>query len=123
MFEKYVIVPGSLHNLADSGYTLDLRIPYYRGLGLSMVDVDLTVDGKAVPRERIRFSVHGREFMLADLALHPEERWGFHEPATLTVAGDSLDAGEHTVEASIHLRVSYLPVPSVTKATAALAVS
>jgi len=45
MFDKYIIVPegfrnttakGASENTVD-GYELGIRLPYYRGLGLSMV--------------------------------------------------------------------------------------
>ena len=45
MFDRYILVEDSLRN-TDGGFAVDIRMPYYRGLGLSMVeDVTLTVDG------------------------------------------------------------------------------
>jgi len=96
------------------GYALDLRIPYYRGLGLSMVDLNLEVDGARVPPESVRFAVHGNEYALPQLGDAVDDRWGFSEAATVTVLGEPLAAGAHEVAVVITLRVSYMPVPSVT---------
>ena len=42
MFDKYLIVDGSLRNVgpsdAPSGFAFEAKLGYYRGLGLSMVD-------------------------------------------------------------------------------------
>lgn len=110
MFEKDLIVKGSLRN-TDAGVAVDLRIPYYRGLGLSMVErVGLAIDGQPVDPESITFAVHGNEYTLAELETAVDDRWGFHEPATVSIhnAGP-LTAGDHDVSASVLLRISYLP--------------
>jgi hypothetical protein len=109
MFDRYVIVDGSLKNV-EGGYELQGRIPYYRGLGLSMVDVDLTVDGALVAPEAVTFTVHGNSYRSDQLGEIYDDRWGFTEPATLTVAAPGgLDAGPHEVELRVRLRVSYNP--------------
>ncbi|UNA35289.1 DUF6379 domain-containing protein [Klebsiella variicola subsp. variicola] len=37
------------------------RLPYYRGLGLSMVeDIAVTLNGEAIPRQAIRLALRGR---------------------------------------------------------------
>ena len=121
MFEKYVLVGGSLRR-AGNGFSVDLRIPYYRGLGLSMVNVpELTVDGEPVDLSDARFSVHGNTYALSDLPDVVDDRWGFREAATLTVPGRPLPPGTHEVSVVVVLRISYLPVPSSTRATKTLA--
>ena len=71
MFDKYIIVPEGFRNTtADGagpehgdGYELGIRLPYYRGLGLSMVEaIDLTVDGTPVPAEALTLTVHGNSY-------------------------------------------------------------
>ncbi len=45
MMDHKMIVAGSL-KAVEGGFALEARLPYYRGLGLSMVeDVAVTVDG------------------------------------------------------------------------------
>src|SRR5690606_35022145 len=85
----------------------------YRGLGLSMVDFSLEVDGEPIAKEDITFTVHGNEYPATELGEVYDDRWGFTEPATLTVRRDGgLPAGEHEVHYHQWLRISYLPVPS-----------
>ena len=121
MFEKYVLVDGSLRR-AGNGFSVDLRIPYYRGLGLSMVNVpELKVDGEPVDLSQARFSVHGNTYALTDLPDVVDDRWGFREPATLIVPDRPVPPGEHELSVVVSLRISYLPVPSATRATKTLA--
>ena len=48
MMDHKMIVAGSL-KAVEGGFALEARLPYYRGLGLSMVeDVSVTVDGTTV---------------------------------------------------------------------------
>ena len=122
MFNQYVIVDGSLRKTGD-GFAVDLRIPYYRGLGLSMVDVALSIDGTPVPKDAMRFTVHGREYAMTELEDQVDDRWGFREAATVTVKDFPLADGSHDVAVTVTLRVSYMPVPSVTSVTKTLQVA
>lgn len=115
MFDKDALVDGSLRNVtrdgAVAGYAVDARIPYYRGLGLSMVEVDLTVDSQSVPRELVTFTVHGNSYRSDQLGEVLDDRWPFTEAATLTVArAGGLPAGTHDIALRIHLAVAYIPV-------------
>ena len=61
MFDGYIFTFGSLADVEVDGdvvgFEMRTRIPYYRGIPLSMVhDVEMKVDGQAVPHEDIRFS-------------------------------------------------------------------
>jgi hypothetical protein len=115
MFDNKVIVDGSLKNRPAGGYSVRLRIPYYRGLGLSMVErLSLRVDGAETQPAALRFTVHGNEYTLGELPDAVDDRWGFTEDAELAVsAGDPLPPGEHEVEVGIGLRISYMPWPNV----------
>jgi hypothetical protein len=128
MFDKYAIVADSLRNVTSggeiTGYSVDTRITYYRGLGLSMVDVALEVDGKAVPASDITFTVHGNSYPADGMGEVLDDRWGFTEPATLTVRQPGgLASGEHTVHFTEWLRVSYAPAPSETRDTKVLVIA
>jgi hypothetical protein len=117
VFDRYIIVEDSLRNVADGnggapvGFAFEIRMPYYRGLGLSMVeDVGVSVDGHRYPREAISFAVRGTTYSLAEMETEYEDRWEFGEPATVTVAHPGgLAPGEHDVENEQRLRISYLP--------------
>lgn len=117
MYDKHIIYPDSLHNLADgSGFALGVRLPYYRGQPLSVVeDIAVKVDGVAVPREQVRFSVRGKSWTLDQLEENTAERWEFGEVAEVSVLQpQGLAAGGHEVAVGVQLRISYLPWSPVT---------
>jgi hypothetical protein len=88
------------------GAELRLRLPWYRSLPLSSVDVELTVDGTAIERERVRFCVNDRDYTLAELHERFDEFWFVLDPARLRVAG--LEPGTYDVEVELGLRIPYL---------------
>ena len=120
MFDHYMICGDGFRNTVESGrvtgFEFGARLPYYRGLGLSMVeDIAITVDGNAVPREDIRFSVRGKSWTLEELE-EEDERWEMGEVATLRVRKPGgLSSGKHKVELAERLRISYLPFSPVTR--------
>jgi hypothetical protein len=120
MYDKHIIYPGSLQNLADgSGFALGVRLPYYRGQPLSVVeDIAVKVDGEAVPREQVRFSVRGKTWTLDQLEENTAERWEFGEVAEVSVLQQGgLTAGGHELAVGVQLRISYLPWSPVTSCT------
>ena len=121
MFDKHMICEDGFENVVENGqpigFTLLVRLPYYRGLGLSMIeDIGLTVDGQAVAREDVRFSVRGRTWTLDEMEQEYGDRWNFGEKARLTVLRrGGLAAGSHRIELSERLRISYLPFVPTTR--------
>lgn len=115
MFEKYMICTRDFCNVVRegkvAGFQLKIRINYYRGCYLSMVDtVRLVVDGEEFPSDRMTFTVGGRTYTFPELAKATTERWFFGEPATLTVAKPGgLRPGMHTVQLGLFIRNSYIP--------------
>jgi hypothetical protein len=116
MFEKYLIGEGSLKNVVRdgsiTGFQVDVRIGYYRHLGLSMVEgFDITVDGFSYPREKNLFTVRGRTYTTEQMEIEYDNSWEFGEFATVTVPKEGgLAPGAHQVDLVEHLRVSYMPV-------------
>jgi len=120
MYDKHIIYPNSLHNLKDgSGWRVGVRLPYYRGQPLSVVeDIAVKVDGEAVPREQVRFSVRGKTWTLDQLEENTAERWEFGEVAEVSVLRQGgLAPGGHEVAVGVQLRISYLPWSPVTSCT------
>ncbi|PLC11690.1 hypothetical protein AUQ48_04855 [Kocuria flava] len=117
MFDQYIIVAGTLRNTgpagAETGFSFGVRLPYYRGLGLSMVeDLAVEVDGEAVQSERISLHLHGRTYRLGELPGVLDDRWEMGEVADLLVdRAGGLPAGPHEVFVRERLRISYMPVP------------
>ena len=118
MFEKYIIVEDTLRNTEEggaiTGFQVGVRLPYYRGLGLSMVEnVEVSVDGQTMPAEGTSLTVHGNTYRLLDLPGVFDDRWEMGEVATVSIAKPGgLTAGEYEIGVVERLRVSYMPVPS-----------
>ncbi|OPG08971.1 DUF6379 domain-containing protein [Microbispora sp. GKU 823] len=115
MFDQYIVCEEGFRAREDgrAGGVVEVRMPYYRGLILSMVEaVDLVLDGRPVPPERTTFTVHGNTYTFAQLPHTTQDRWEFGERAQLTFETDEpLAPGEHEVTVSVRLRLSYMPVP------------
>jgi hypothetical protein len=115
MFDQYIVCEEGFRARSDgrTGGVVEVRMPYYRGLTLSMVEaVDLTLDGTPVPPERTTFTVHGNTYTFQQLPTVTDDRWEMGERAELAFETDQpLAAGEHDVTVSVRLRISYMPVP------------
>lgn len=115
MFDKYIICENGFQNVTSegkvTGFQLNARLPYYRGLGISMVeDLSLKVDGETIPRQAIRVTLHGNTYTLEEMEVEYEDRWEFGEEGLLTVdKPGGLTPGKHKIELSPYLRISYLP--------------
>jgi hypothetical protein len=110
-----MIMTREFKNLSENGrvhgFQIKVRIPYYRGVCLSLVDtIQLVVDGEEFPLEKMTFTVGGRTFTFAEMERATDVRWFFGEPATLTVSKPAgLKPGLHTVQLGIFIRTSYIP--------------
>ena len=115
MFDQYIVCEDGFRTRDDgrTGGVVEVRMPYYRGLTLSMVEaVDLTLDGQTVPADRTTFTVHGNTYTFAELPRTTDDRWEMGERAQLAFETDEpLAPGEHDVAVSVRLRISYMPVP------------
>lgn len=124
MFDEMIIREGSVRNVVGddgevTGFSFETHIPYYRGLGLSMVEVpEVRVDGVPVAEEDLRFTYNGVTRTFAELADVSDVRWELRTFATITVlAGGGLPRGEHEIHVNLRLRVSYLPFISENRCT------
>lgn len=130
MFDEMIIREGSVRNVVDAdgavtGFSFATHMPYYRGLGLSMIEVpEVAVDGIAVSEEDLRFTYNGVTRTFAELADVSDVRWELRTFATITVLRDGgLAAGEHEIFVNLRLRVSYLPVLSENRFTRTVTVA
>ena len=116
MLESHVIQMKGFRNVEEGGRTagfqVRVRSPYYRGIWLSLIEgASVSVDGEAYPPEQVHWTLGSGSFSNAELASHPDKRWLFEEPATLTVRKPGgLAPGLHDVEVSITWRWSYIPI-------------
>ena len=115
MFDQYIVCEEGFRARDDgrTGGVVEVRMPYYRGLGLSMVEaVDLTLDGGPVPTDRTTFTVHGNTYRFDQLPTVLDDRWEMGERAQLAFETDQpLAPGERDVAVAVRLRISYMPVP------------
>lgn len=123
MMDNKMIVEGSLAPV-EGGFSFLGRLPYYRGLGLSMIeDIEVTLDSEKLPREAIRFAVRGRTYTLDAMETVYDDRWNFGEKATIIALGGGLTPGEHKIGFAVRMRVSYLPFVPTTRDTKTLAMA
>ena len=121
MFEKYMIVEKDVENIVENGkvtgFQFGARLPYYRGLALSLVeDIAVSIDGEEVPREAVRFHVHGNTYTLQQMETEVDDRWNMGEVAYIMVTKEGgLPKGEHKVRLMLNMRIAYLPFPSIRK--------
>jgi hypothetical protein len=127
VFDKYIVCEDSLRTTDDSRThaVVEVRMPYYRGLGLSMVEgVDLVVDGQAVAPSATTFTVHGHSYPMTELPDVLDDRWEMGERAEIGFTLDEpLATGDHEVTAAVRLRISYMPVPGGGRDTKTLTVA
>lgn len=126
MMDNKMICTDLFENVVENGETVGFaflgRLPYYRGLGLSMIeDIAVTVDGQAIPRSDVRFSVRGKTYTLDQMETVYDDRWNFGEKAKIIgLKPGGLSKGKHKIEFAVRMRVSYLPFVPTTKGTAEL---
>lgn len=115
MFEKYLIHPSGFRNVAKEheviGYEVQLRVPYYRGIPMSCVEViDLNVDDELVDNSKMKITVKGETFTFDELPTAINHRWAMTETITVFVEHPGgLTKGEHVIKGYVSLRISYLP--------------
>ena len=114
MYDKYLICEEGFRNATrqgTSGFELKVRIAYYRGLRVSMVEgFAIAVDGESFPLEHNLFTAGNRTYSFAEMEKEPDGRWEFGKKATVFVPRPGgLSAGAHTVQLKQFLRISYSP--------------
>ncbi|KAA9160735.1 hypothetical protein FPZ12_016455 [Amycolatopsis acidicola] len=119
MFDRYILVPGSLENDLDAGEVVGFRVRvragYYRGFRLAMLEeLRVTVDGVTYGRKDVTLEVgKGAPRSLDELETEFEQAWEFGEPATLHVRlAGGLAPGAHGIELYERIRISYFPKPA-----------
>lgn len=121
MMDNKMICTEAFENVVENGQTIGFaflgRLPYYRGLGLSMIeDIAVSVDGEAIARKDVRFSVRGKTYTLDQMETVYDDRWNFGEKAKIIgLKAGGLKPGKHKIEFAVRMRVSYLPFVPTTK--------
>lgn len=124
MFDNLMICHESAENVVtqgkQSGFSFMTRLPYYRGLGLSMVeDISVIIDGVQIERKDVSVTLRGKTWTLDALEQVYDERWNFAEQGKISICmPGGLAPGMHKLKVSKKLRISYLPFNAVTVAEA-----
>jgi hypothetical protein len=129
MMDNKMICTELFENVEENGQVTGFaflgRLPYYRGLGLSMIeDILVSVDGEKIAREDVRFSVRGKTYTLDEMETVYDDRWNFGEKARIIgLKPGGLAPGKHRIEFAVRMRVSYLPFVPTTKDSKELALA
>lgn len=112
-YEDRVLRPDALHPLRLSsgivGFTLDVRLNYYRGLPLSAVEnLELSVDGVRVPDHLVLAGLREKIFPLGQVRLAFTEHWPVKGVLRLSVYNGGLEPGPHQVNLTLYLRNVYM---------------
>ena len=104
------LLPADEVTLDKHSVGLGVRLPWYRSLPLSVVDVgELLIDGKSVPRDRMKLTLKGKTYALDDLPERTEHFWYFLDSARLDLDWPLDPAREHEVELTLNLYPPYIP--------------
>lgn len=114
MYQKHMIDKNDIQTVMENGvgkgFEVKTKIPYYRGVSLSLVeDVRVRFNNTVFTKEQLKFSVGGETFTFDEMATMTTLRWEFGEKATIFVPLlGGFPLGYHTVEVTIAIRVSYM---------------
>ncbi len=117
-FDYYVFTEGSFTNVNRDGmtigYQLKTRIPYYRGVPLSMIaGVELEVDNQRIDPKSIQFKPSEGEswYSLQEMKTITNKKWEFGTEAIVFVEKQGgLEMGEHKLTLRVTITVAYAPI-------------
>lgn len=115
MYDQYLIVGEEFHNVEEggkvTGFQVGLRLPYYRGVVLSLVgEIGLTVDGERVPLDKMTVTIGKKTLPVLQLEDEPVARWEFGEVGIVKVSKPGgLNPGQHKLDLVQHMKISYVP--------------
>jgi hypothetical protein len=118
-----VLVTSQASRLTAQELELDIRLPWYRSLPLSVVmPSELLVDGQRVPLDGAAIEHEGKRYPLAELPQQVDAWWFVQDSVRLSVplAAPPV-AGAHEVTLTLHLFPPYIPMLTwVTRGSAVL---
>jgi hypothetical protein len=127
-YGTYMIVEEGFRNVEENGtrigFQLQMRIANYRGYLLSQIeDIRVSVDGEAIARKDIRFSVGAKTYTLDEMETVVDNRWEWRQIATVTcLKPGGLSLGKHEISCEEHIRASYIPMLAVSQLTKTLSI-
>lgn len=96
---------------ASDGLRLAMRLPWYRSLPFSTVEVaSVEIDGEAVDLSNANVEYDGNSWPLAQLGEQTNAFWFIRDSAFLHLPGRTAAAGsEHTVSLILNVSPPYIP--------------
>jgi len=112
-FENRVLSETEFRNITLNGkkvgFRLGVHLNYYRGLPVSCIEnLEVTVDGQAVPPHLASIVVNEKKFTIEQLKDLHAEFWAIRRRIDLEIYNGGLEPGEHEVELTLHLRNPYM---------------
>lgn len=111
---KQMLLPEDVEDVVvngiPTGFNVKLRIPYYRGVSLSLVE-DLTIkyDNEVYSKEVLTFTTQDGTFNFKEMETMTAHRWEFGEKAVVFAPRlGGFGMAHHRVEAIVAIRVSYM---------------
>lgn len=117
-----MIVEDNLKNVVEdgkiTGFQFGARLPYYRGVSLSMLEeIEVSVDNEVLPQDNVHITVHENTYNFNQRENELDDRWEMGEVATLFVQKKGgLGKGNHLLGLKINIRIGYLPFPAIRNA-------
>ena len=112
-------IENVVKNGVIEGIKIKVRIPYYRGVMLCLVeDAEVVVGERVFTKDELRLIVRGEEYYFDDMATITAVRWEFGEKAELYVplVNGLPEYGPSDIRVGIKIRVSYMPRTSMSYA-------
>lgn len=112
-YNEILICPDAIENVyvddACLGFEFKIKYPSYRGAFLSCIEaLAFWVDGEPIAEADIRFSLNGKQFLVAELPACFKEYWFVRTPAVVRVLNHgALAVGGHTIRVRMRHRVPY----------------
>lgn len=110
-FSDYLITPED-SRITPEGLVLDMRLPWYRSLPLSVVmPTQLMVDGEPVSLDGATVSYEGKHYTLTELPEQVGTVWFIQDSVLLHVPlAQPLATGAHRVLLTLNLYPPYIPM-------------
>jgi Domain of unknown function (DUF6379) len=110
MFKTRVISDNGLRQW-QGGVAIDVRLPWYRALPLSTVEIaEVKIDGAPIAPTEMRFLINGETLALDALPGRNKDWWYVLDSGFVLVPTRSLEIGsQHEVTVTIGIRPPYIP--------------
>jgi hypothetical protein len=104
-----IIGDSGLHS-HPHGFRLDLRLPWYRSLPLSTVEIgEVSFDGQRIDPSKIQFELEGKSFALSAMPDLVDRVWYVLDSAFLRVDAAAVKPGtDHDVSVTLTLYPPYI---------------